>query len=65
MATPRPKDRQPALATDMSRKIAASPATVWSIITNPVRFSAWMEGEIAFDLARTARSAPSSPTTGS
>lgn len=39
----------PAPSTEVSREIAASPATLWSIVTDQARFSAWMEGDIAFE----------------
>ncbi len=49
MDRPRPHGATPAPATEVSREIAATPATVWGIITDPVKFSAWMEGDITFE----------------
>ena len=34
---------------ELSVEIAASPETVWSILTDPQGFSAWMEGEVTFE----------------
>lgn len=34
---------------ELSHPIAASPATVWDILTDPGRFSAWMQGEVTFE----------------
>ena len=34
---------------ELSVEIAASPETVWSILTDPRGFSAWMEGEVTFE----------------
>ncbi|MCY4398556.1 MAG: SRPBCC domain-containing protein [Gemmatimonadetes bacterium] len=39
-------------AIDLSVAIDASPETVWRILTDPERLSAWMEGEVTFE-ART------------
>jgi len=36
---------------DLTREIAASPETVWSILTNPESFSAWMDGIVTFEPA--------------
>ena len=33
----------------VSFRIAARPATIWSIVSDPARFSAWMEGDVSFD----------------
>jgi len=49
MDTPRTQDPNPAPAAEVSREIAATPQTVWSIISDPVGVSAWMEGDITFD----------------
>lgn len=35
---------------ELSYPIAASADTVWNILTDPARFSAWMQGEVTFDL---------------
>ena len=34
---------------EVSNRIAARPATTWGIITDPVQFSAWMDGDITFE----------------
>ncbi len=34
---------------ELSYPIAASADTVWNILTDPARFSAWMQGEVTFD----------------
>ncbi len=34
---------------DLSVEIDASPATVWSILTEPELFSTWMQGEVTFE----------------
>lgn len=34
---------------EISHPIAASPGTVWDILTDPARFSAWMQGEVTFE----------------
>lgn len=34
---------------ELSFPIAASADTVWTILTDPARFSAWMQGEVAFE----------------
>ena len=34
---------------ELAYKIAASPATIWQIITDPAQFSAWMGGQITFE----------------
>lgn len=34
---------------ELSFPIAASADTVWNILTDPVRFSAWMQGEVTFE----------------
>lgn len=34
---------------DLSFPIAASADTVWNILTDPMRFSAWMQGEVTFE----------------
>jgi len=49
MSTPLHEDPRRTSAAEVSLGIAASPATVWNIITDPVQFSAWMEGEITFE----------------
>ena len=34
---------------ELSYPLAASADTVWSILTDPARFSAWMQGEVTFE----------------
>ena len=34
---------------ELSVEIEASPETVWGILTDPGRFSAWMEGQVTFE----------------
>lgn len=36
-------------AVELSHPIAASADTVWNILTDPARFSAWMQGEVTFE----------------
>lgn len=36
-------------AVELSFPIAASADTVWTILTDPARFSAWMQGEVTFE----------------
>lgn len=36
---------------DITRDVDASPETVWSILTTPALFSAWMDGQVTFDTA--------------
>lgn len=49
MDAPRRQDPGPARAAEVSHHIAATPETVWGIVSDPVRVSAWMEGDITFD----------------
>ena len=49
MDAPLTQDPNPAPAAEVSRGIAATPETVWSIVSDPVRVSAWMEGDVTFD----------------
>lgn len=49
MDAPRTQDPNPAPTAEVSRGIAATPETVWSIVSDPVRVSAWMEGDVTFD----------------
>lgn len=37
-------------AVEISHPIAAGADTVWNILTDPARFSAWMQGDVTFDL---------------
>ena len=39
----------PTPTVEVSDRIAARPATIWGIITTPVQFSAWMDGDITFE----------------
>ena len=50
MTPPLSEDPKRTHTVDVSFEIAASPATIWDIITNPVQFSAWLEGKVTFDL---------------
>lgn len=40
---------QDARMVELSFPIAASADTVWKILTDPARFSAWMQGEVTFE----------------